>query len=137
MASTNSEQINILNSINKVNSFELEQEFNNEMKNLLSEVQEINDINLYMNELILSQTDKINNINHNIDKTVNVIEKSNDQLILASNYQRSLLWKKGILLTACTAVVTMPVTFFVGANIGLIAGIGTFIAGGITIINSK
>jgi hypothetical protein len=128
-----SEQKIIFSSISKVHSIELDEEYNKELGNLLSEVQEIREINSQMDELISSQSEKINDVDKTIDKTVDVVDASNGQLILASDYQKSIFWKKSILLTICTAAVTAPVSIFVGGYAALAAGVGTFIAGGVTI----
>jgi t-SNARE complex subunit (syntaxin) len=131
--SQNLDQKIILSSISKVHSAELDEEYNNELGKLLSEVQEINEINSQMNELISSQSEKIKEVDKTIDKTADTVDASNGQLILASDYQKSIFWKKSILLTICTAAVTAPVSIFAGGYAALAAGVGTFIAGGVTI----
>lgn len=129
---TNIQNIN-LSSITKVNSIELDEEYNNELGKLLSEVKEIYEINSQMNELISSQTEKINDVDNTIEKTADIVDASNGQLILVSDYQKSIFWKKSILLTVCTAAVTAPVSIFIGGYAAIAAGVGTFIAGGVTI----
>lgn len=123
----------IFSSMTRVNSVELDEEYNNELKNLLLDVREINHINLHMNELISSQSEKINIIAKNTDKTINNIEASNGQLILASDYQKSIFLKKSILLTLCTAIITTPVSILIGGYTAVATGIGTFVAGGVAL----
>jgi t-SNARE complex subunit (syntaxin) len=117
----------------KVNSIELDEEYNNELENLLSEVNEINEINSQIDELISSQSEKINEIDKTINKTSDAVDTSNGQLILASDYQKSIFWKKSILLTICTVAVTTPISVLAGGYAALAAGIGTFVAGGVAI----
>ena len=85
-----------------------------------------------MNELMSSQHEKIQIIDTVVDKTSNLVDSSNGQLIVASEYHQSIFWKKSFLLTMCTAVVTAPVAVFIGAKAAILAGVGTAIGGAVS-----
>jgi t-SNARE complex subunit (syntaxin) len=117
--------------INKVTSAELDTEYNKELDSLIDSVKEINEIHSEMSVLISSQNEKIELIDKDIDKTAGLVDSSNGQLVVASEYQQSIFWKKSFLLTLCTAVVTAPVSVFIGAKAAIIAGVGTVVYGAI------
>jgi t-SNARE complex subunit (syntaxin) len=119
----------------KVHSIELDEEYKNDLGGLLSEIKEIQELNSQMNNLIISQNENIKNIDKDIHKTTNNIDSSNENLISAAEQQKSIFWKKSMLLTVCTVVVTAPVSVLVGTKIAIIAGVGTAVATGVTLFS--
>lgn len=113
----------------KSNSIEFEEYYNNELIGLLSSIKEIGEIHSELNTLNNSQSEKINKIDNDIEHTANSIDKANADLLISSEYQKSIFWKKGFVLVAVTVAITAPVTLAVGAKIGIVAGAGTLIAG--------
>jgi t-SNARE complex subunit (syntaxin) len=118
---------------NKVNSVELDKKYSNDLDNLLSDVREINEISSEMNSLLKSQNEKIDQVDKSLNQTSNNIDSSNGQLIIASEYNQSIFWKKSFLLTLCVGIVSAPVAALVGAKAAIFAGVGTLVGGAIKI----
>jgi hypothetical protein len=109
----------------KISSFDLEQEYLDELDKVISEAREINEINSQINSMIIEQGEKINVSAKDCDLSLNNVEESNIELEMASEYQVSSLYKKGILLTLCASVVSLPLAFAVGTKLAIGAGIGS------------
>lgn len=103
----------------------LKQKYNEELDTLLSSVKEVGKIHDELNEMINSQTEKINEIDINIDKTADKVEASNENLLFTLDYKKSLFWKKGGVVTLATVAVATPVAVFIGPKIAIIAGVCT------------
>lgn len=97
-----------------------------QLDDLVKELQDVNDMSQELSSLIDSQQEKLENIEKDFGNTNIIVDKSNDQLIIASEHQQSLFWQKSSLLTLGTTVVTISATFLVGAKIAIICGIGAF-----------
>lgn len=111
--------------IEQVKNENFDEIYNSELDMLLSSVREINEIHNDLNNIIVSQKEKIDQIDKNIDRIENMIDSSNEQLIIASEYQRSIFWQKSGVVTLCTAIITTPVAVFLGPKIAIVAGICT------------
>jgi hypothetical protein len=109
-----------------INTTEEDNKYIQQLDNLLGELKEINEINEHMSSIIASQNENILNAETVVANTVNTVDASNNELSLASQYQDDLFWKKSILITTCTAIVTLPMAVFVGAKTAVICGIGAF-----------
>lgn len=116
----------------KISSFDLEQEYLNELDKIASEIRDTKELNSQINSMIIKQGESINISEKNCYSSLNIIDKSNVQLEKAHEYQISALYKKGILLTLCASVVSLPLAFVVGTKIAIGAGIGSiFIVGSV------
>lgn len=121
---TELDKVNPIN-LSRINSIEINEEYNNQLGEVLSELKEINELNNEFNSMAISQGEKINEVEKTVEDSSNHIHSSNEKLIEVSGYQKSIFWKKSFLLTTCTAVVTAPVCVFIGAKAAVIAAVGT------------
>jgi t-SNARE complex subunit (syntaxin) len=114
----------------QIKNINTDQIYNAELDNLISSVREVNEINNELNKIILSQTEKINQIDKNVDDAGNIVDSSNEKLLIASEYQQSIFWKKGGVVTLCTAIVATPAAVLLGPKIAVIAGVCTMLGVG-------
>jgi predicted PurR-regulated permease PerM len=114
---------------NRVNSYDINNEYNSQLDDVLSQLKEINIINNEFNSIVESQGELISDIEKNTEKSANNIHSSNEQLIQISGYQKSIFWKKSFMITAGTTIITAPLAVFVGTKVAIIAGCGTIICG--------
>ena len=91
---------------------------------LMTDLQYINEINNQMNILILTQGEKLNESQTNIESTVAIVNTAMNELSIASDYQKSYLWRKNIFVTICTSAIAIPIAVFAGLKCALIVGAG-------------
>ena len=119
------EEQQVTTTLKKVDSVEIDKEYNDKLKGILNEIREVKDIHMEFNTVLKSQEEQIDEIDKNVNMTSTNVDESNTNLIEVSGIQKSVFWKKSFLLTTCTAIVTVPVAVFVGAKAAVVAGVGT------------
>jgi t-SNARE complex subunit (syntaxin) len=112
-----------------------DEKYNEELDHLATSVKEIGVIHDEMNKLVSSQSEKIESIDKNIDKATDIVDSSNNTLFSISDYQKSIFWKKGGLLTIGTTVVAVPIGILAGPKIAIAAGAGALLVGGFSLFS--
>lgn len=117
--------MDIKTEINNTEKIDLNHKYNEELDNLLTSVREVGQIHDELNKMVALQSEKINTVEENTEKTADKVDASNMNLTEALDYKKSIFWKKGGLVTICTAAVATPAAIFLGPKIAVVAGVCT------------
>lgn len=111
--------------LTKITNLELKEEYETELNKVATEIKEINEINMQINSMIQNQSENINTSVKECNTTLTNMKNSNEQLEKALEYKNSALYKKGILLTLCASVVSIPLAITLGTKIAIGAGLSS------------
>jgi hypothetical protein len=103
------------------------EERNEEIKNILRDIQDINEIFKDLNKLSIQQFESINILENNVDSTVKLTEETIKTLKIAESYHRSWISKKNkfILFGIAGLSISTPLGIVLGAKIGICSGLST------------
>jgi len=108
-----------------------------EMKNLLVDIKDMNDINKNLAQMINDQHEIIETIEEQAVFTEAVVEKGVIELKKAEKYKSANIFRKGLLLTTGLLVMTSPIGLLIGTKAGLVAGAASLVSGGGFIVAKK
>jgi len=134
------EELMKIKQFNKVEFNEnLIQERKEEIEQIYKDIGDINEIFKDLNNLVNMQTKSINEIEENIDITVNKVEDGVENVKKAESYYKLWLNKRNkfLLLSIAGLSINIPVTLALGLKAGAISGLSTIGFGAITTLFSK
>lgn len=138
----NNELVQIDNEINDHNKMLLHKttnkmiikEHDEEIRQIFNDIKEIYEIFTEFNKMVVLQDEKIDNIEMNLETTVNTTKNSVSILEKAKSYYNKVLSKKNkLLLIGATGItINAPITLLLGLKVGFVTGLTTLGIGAFT-----
>lgn len=92
------EEQQVTTTLKKVDSVEIDKEYNDKLKGILNEIREVKDIHMEFNTVLKSQEEQIDEIDKNVNMTSTNVDESNTNLIEVSGIQKSVFLEKKFLV---------------------------------------
>lgn len=93
-----------------------------ELNKLIEDIKDINEINAFLNNIVLKQHENITKIELVMETSVKNSEKGLEQVVLANDYYKSYKYNQRLLIATGVLVITCPVALLVGLKAGIISG---------------
>ncbi|ATZ80326.1 hypothetical protein BMW23_0268 [Bodo saltans virus] len=103
---------------------DIDTDYKEKLELLSNDLCDINEINNQINTMLVAQGENLKQSQRHIESTVETTINANNELTIASEYQKSYFWKKNLFVSICTTIVVAPVAILAGAKCAVIAGVG-------------